>query len=55
MANGLTPEHEALLIALQARHGGELARLQVARRDGPAGAESWHPLAPVTQWNLVKR
>ena len=55
VANGLTPENEALLLALHARHGGELARLQVARRDGPKGAESWQALAPVTQWNLVKR
>jgi precorrin-6Y C5,15-methyltransferase (decarboxylating) len=55
VANGLTPEHEHLLIELQARHGGELARLQVSRREGPKGAEAWHPLAPVTQWSLVKR
>lgn len=55
VANGLTPENEQLLLALQARHGGELARLQVLRREGPQGAETWHPLAPVTQWSLVKR
>jgi precorrin-6Y C5,15-methyltransferase (decarboxylating) len=55
VANGLTPENERLLLALQARHGGELARLQVARREGPKGAETWHLLGPVTQWSLVKR
>jgi precorrin-6Y C5,15-methyltransferase (decarboxylating) len=55
VANGLTDENEALLLALQARHGGDLARLQVARREGPAGAAAWQPQAPVVQWSLIKR
>lgn len=55
VANGLTTAEEALLLGLAARHGGELARLQVARRSGVPGAESWEPLAPVVQWSLVKR
>lgn len=55
VANGLTPEHEALLITLQGRHGGDLARLQIARREGPKGAEAWQMLGPVTQWSLVRR
>lgn len=55
VANGLTPAEERLLLSLKARHGGELARVQVSRREGPKGAESWHPLAPVTQLSLVKR
>ncbi|MCU0910839.1 MAG: precorrin-6y C5,15-methyltransferase (decarboxylating) subunit CbiE [Rhodobacteraceae bacterium] len=55
VVNGLTPAEERLVLGLRARHGGDLARLQVSRREGPAGAESWHPLAPVTQLALVKR
>lgn len=54
VANGLTPENESLLLDLRAGHGGDLARLQVSRREGLPGAESWQPLAPVTQLSLVK-
>lgn len=55
VVNALTPENEALILRLQARHGGELARLQVARAEGTGSDVAWHALAPVTQWSLVKR
>jgi precorrin-6Y C5,15-methyltransferase (decarboxylating) len=55
VVNAATPAEERLLLAIQARSGGELARLQVARREGPRGAEVWHPLAPVVQLGMVKR
>jgi precorrin-6B C5,15-methyltransferase / cobalt-precorrin-6B C5,C15-methyltransferase len=55
VANGLTEADEALLLKLSARRGGDLARLQVSRRHGPPGAESWQLNAPVVQWSLVKR
>ncbi len=55
VANGLTPDNEALLLKLRARHGGELVRLQVTRVEGEGLEQGWHALSPVTQWSLVKR
>jgi len=51
VANAVTVEAEARLIAFRDRHGGTLTRLAVSRLK-PAGAgplSLWGPLAPVTQ------
>jgi len=55
VVNAVTPAEERLVLAIQARTGGELARLQISRREGPKAAERWQPLAPVTQLGMVKR
>lgn len=53
VANAVTLESEAVLIAAQARHGGDLARIAVARAGPVGGLTGWRPLMPVTQWSLV--
>lgn len=55
VANAVTLESEALLAALHARHGGELARIAVARAEPVGARRGFRPLMPVTQWSLVKR
>lgn len=55
VANAVTLESEQLLIGLQAKHGGELAKLQVSRSEPVGPYRGWRPSMPVTQWSLVKR
>ncbi|EAQ04517.1 CobL, precorrin-6Y C5,15-methyltransferase [Pseudooceanicola batsensis HTCC2597] len=55
VANAVTIESEQVMLALQARHGGELAKLQVARAEAVGRLSGWRPAMPVTQWSLVKR
>jgi precorrin-6Y C5,15-methyltransferase (decarboxylating) len=55
VANAVTLESEALLIDLRARHGGQLAKLQVTRAEPVGPRTGWRPFMPVTQWSLVKR
>ncbi|MEM9050036.1 MAG: precorrin-6y C5,15-methyltransferase (decarboxylating) subunit CbiE [Pseudomonadota bacterium] len=54
VANAVTLESEARLIAAQARHGGTLTRLSVARAEPIGGMRGWRPMMPVTQWVWVK-
>lgn len=54
VANAVTLEMDAVLLEHQARLGGELTRISVARA-GPVGAMmGWLPAMPVTQWSWVK-
>ncbi|KMW59275.1 Cobalt-precorrin-6y C5-methyltransferase [Candidatus Rhodobacter oscarellae] len=55
VANAVTLESEARLMALHAAHGGQLVKLQVNRAEPVGGLTGWRPLMPVTQWSLVKR
>ena len=55
MANAVTLESEAVLIALHREYGGELVKLQVHRAEPVGGLTGWRPAMPVTQWSLVKR
>jgi len=55
VANAVTLESEALMLALHKRHGGQLAKLSVHRAEPVGGLTGWRPLMPVTQWSLVKR
>ena len=55
VANAVTLETEALLLALHARMGGDLARLSVSRAEPVGRLSGWRPSMPVTQWSLVKR
>jgi len=55
VANAVTVESEAVLAALQARHGGDLVRIDVARLVPVGPRRGWKPAMPVTQWSLIKR
>ncbi len=54
VANAVTLESEALLIAAHARHGGALVRLSVARAEAVGPYRGWRPMMPVTQWSVSK-
>jgi precorrin-6B C5,15-methyltransferase / cobalt-precorrin-6B C5,C15-methyltransferase len=54
VANAVTLEMEAVLLARHAELGGELIRIAVSRV-APVGTMSgWKPAMPVTQWSWVK-
>ena len=53
VANAVTLESEALLIDLQARHGGELVKIAVSRAEPIGPYRGWRPLMPVTQWRIA--
>jgi precorrin-6Y C5,15-methyltransferase (decarboxylating) len=56
VANAVSLQSEARLIELFGRHGGELARLEVARA-GKAGAGNvfvWRHASPIVQWRASK-
>jgi len=55
VANAVTLESEALLLALYTEYGGELVKLNVQRAQPVGGLTGWKPMMPVTQWSLVKR
>jgi precorrin-6Y C5,15-methyltransferase (decarboxylating) len=55
VANAVTLESEALLLALHAERGGDLARLSVARAAPVGGKTGWRTAMPVTQWSIEKR
>ena len=55
VANAVTLESEAELIALHKAHGGELVKLSIHRAEPVGRLTGWRPLMPVTQWSLVKR
>ncbi len=54
VANAVTVEGETVLLAAQARLGGALTRLAVARAEPVGRFTGWRPLMPVTQWILEK-
>jgi precorrin-6B C5,15-methyltransferase / cobalt-precorrin-6B C5,C15-methyltransferase len=54
VANSVTLQSEAILLALHARHGGELTRLAVSRAEAVGPRMGWRPFMTVTQWSLVK-
>ncbi|MDL2406094.1 precorrin-6y C5,15-methyltransferase (decarboxylating) subunit CbiE [Rhizobium calliandrae] len=54
VANAVTTDMEAILLAEYARRGGSLIRIDIARV-APIGAMTgWRPAMPVTQWSWVK-
>ncbi len=50
VANAITLETEALLLAHHARLGGELLRIGITRAVAVASMTGWRPAMPVTQW-----
>jgi len=55
VANAVTLESEAQLIALHRFHGGDLVRLQTHRADRVGNFSGWRPSMPVVQWSVIKR
>lgn len=55
VANAVTLESEAELLALHRDHGGDLVKLQTYRAEPVGRLTGWRPSMPVTQWSLVKR
>lgn len=54
VANAVTLEMEAMLLSAQARLGGSLIRLEVARASPVGQMQGWRAAMPVTQWSWVK-
>ncbi|KQP95161.1 precorrin-6Y methyltransferase [Methylobacterium sp. Leaf113] len=54
VANVVTLEGEAVLLAAFARQGGSLKRLAVAHADPVGPLHGWRSAMPVTQWSWVK-
>jgi len=55
VANAVTLESEAELIALHKLYGGDLVKLSIHRAEPVGRMTGWRPSMPVTQWSLVKR
>ncbi len=55
VANAVTLESEAELIALHREFGGDLVKLMVHRAEPVGRLTGWRPAMPVTQFSLVKR
>lgn len=54
VANAVTVEAEARLLAFHAAHGGALTRLAISRLAPTGNFHTWHPAAPVTQYVGIK-
>ena len=54
VANAVTTEMEAILLAEQARRGGSLIRIDIARTASIGSMTGWRPAMPVTQWSWTK-
>lgn len=54
VANAVTLETEALLIASYERYGGSLTRISVERADTVGRRTAWRPAMPVLQWVIRK-
>jgi precorrin-6Y C5,15-methyltransferase (decarboxylating) len=54
IANAVTTEMEAVLLAHHARLGGSLIRIDIARASPVGQMTGWRPAMPVTQWSWVK-
>ncbi len=54
VANAVTLEMEALLIARHAALGGDLTRIALSRAAPIGSMQGWRSAMPITQWNWVK-
>lgn len=54
VANGVTLETEALLVALHARHGGSLTRIEVAEAQPLGRMRGWAASRPQVQWSVTR-
>jgi precorrin-6Y C5,15-methyltransferase (decarboxylating) len=54
VANAVTLDMEATLLAEHAQRGGVLTRIEIARAAPVGGMSGWRPAMPVTQWCWTK-
>ena len=54
VANAVTLEMEAVVLAAHAQHGGALTRIEIARAAPIGGMNGYRPAMPVTQWRWSK-
>lgn len=54
VANAVTLEMEAVILAEHARRGGSLIRIDISRAAPIGGMSGWRPAMPVTQWSWTK-
>jgi precorrin-6Y C5,15-methyltransferase (decarboxylating) len=54
VANAVTLETEARLVARQMSLGGSLTRIEISRAEAVGGFTGWRAALPVTQWVWVK-
>ncbi|RUV00091.1 precorrin-6y C5,15-methyltransferase (decarboxylating) subunit CbiE [Mesorhizobium sp. M6A.T.Cr.TU.017.01.1.1] len=54
VANAVTLEMEALLLARHTALGGDLTRIALSRVSPVGSMQAWRPAMPVTQWSWVK-
>ncbi|TPK47661.1 precorrin-6y C5,15-methyltransferase (decarboxylating) subunit CbiE [Mesorhizobium sp. B2-5-4] len=54
VANAVTLEMEALLLAQHTKRGGDLTRIGISRASPVGSMQAWRPAMPVTQWSWVK-
>jgi precorrin-6Y C5,15-methyltransferase (decarboxylating) len=54
VANAVTLEMEALLLAKHSKLGGDLIRVAVSRASPVGSMSGWRPALPVMQWSWVK-
>jgi len=54
VANAVTLEGESALAALHKTHGGDMARLAIARAENVGPHRGWRPAMSVTQWAVRK-
>lgn len=54
VANAVTLESEAVLLAAFAKHKGTLQRISVETADPVGPFHGWRPAMPVTQWHWIK-
>ncbi|UCI33988.1 precorrin-6y C5,15-methyltransferase (decarboxylating) subunit CbiE [Mesorhizobium sp. B4-1-4] len=54
VANAVTLEMEALLLAQHVKLGGDLTRIAISRASPVGSMQAWRPAMPVTQWAWVK-
>nr|WP_145549429.1 precorrin-6y C5,15-methyltransferase (decarboxylating) subunit CbiE [Variovorax boronicumulans] len=52
VTNAVTLETEALLLQLQARHGGTLLRIDIAQATPLGRLRGWAPSRPIVQWSV---
>lgn len=55
VANAVTLEMEAVLLAQQTRLGGSLLRIDISRAAPVGSMQGWRPAMPVTQWTWVRK
>lgn len=54
VANAVTLEMEAVLLALHERNGGDMTRIAIARARPVGTMSGWKPAMPITQWSWTK-